>query len=59
MPGADEFLIRRTQPDRQRESRDGVQWQRIEFIVRLLTGGDILEWMRMIVDGFDLGDLGQ
>jgi len=27
--------------------------ERIEFIVRLFAWGHVLQWMRVIVDGFD------
>ena len=58
-PGADEFRVRRDQAHGQRERRDRVERQCVEFGVSRLAGGDVLHRMSVIVDGFDLHDVGE
>jgi hypothetical protein len=43
---------------RQRNGSDRVKRQRVKLIIRLLAGRHVAQGMRMIVDGFDLCNLG-
>ena len=59
VPRANELRISRAQAHRQRKRRDRVEWQCVEFIVRFLAFRDVFQRMRVIVDRFDLHDLGK
>ena len=53
-PGADEFRIVQLEPDGQRKRLNGIQRQRVEFVVGLVALGDVFQRVRVIVDRFDL-----
>jgi hypothetical protein len=57
-PRAHIFGVPGIEPRRQREWREAFERQGVELVVRFATIGNDAQWVRMVVDRFDLCDLG-